>query len=74
MELNDEDAMALVAILKDHRECIENPDECFNDRFTSGKEVIEKLGEFGHLFNEEELDSKANLIWQVDELIEKLGG
>lgn len=70
MIIDDETVAALVAILKDHRDCLQDP--AFP--MTCGREVVERLQRHGITspYSAQEIDSKANLILQIDELIETL--
>lgn len=66
VNLTEAQLNGLLAILKDHKDCLKRSDF----PMTSGKELAEKFPELN--LNEAEIDSKANLIWEVEELIEVL--
>ena len=68
--LTKADRVRLVGILLDHRDCICRPDF----PMTPGKKVLEILKRHGidPGISAEEIDSKANLVLEIDELVEKL--
>lgn len=76
--LSDEDLNTLRLILLDHRDCLVREDY----PMTCGKSVVERLGRQGVDLSGlpmpegmeivDEIDSKANLIWQIDGLVKKL--
>ena len=70
MKISDETRTILVNILKDHKDCLEREDY----PMTSGAELNARLRREGIeiVVDEEMIDSKANLIWEIDGLVEKL--
>lgn len=68
--MNEEQRRSLIAILLDHKECLERPDFPI-----CGRAIVEAL-ERAELntagISADEIDSKASLIWEIDGLVEKL--
>ena len=66
VEFTEEEHAALVAVLKDHEDCLKG-----TIRFSSGREINEELKriEAPLQVDEAEIDSKSNLIFEIQELI-----
>lgn len=72
MRINEETANTLRLILLDHRDCISAEEY----QMQSGEEVLRRLEMAGlplpPCISAEEIDSKANLLWEIDQLTDLL--